>query len=182
MNSSSQVGRDVGRSYLARVVASAVIVTVVASGGCVGTFDVAGGPSNVRIKAKNDDALDTIRPLVAGDQRAMDEVASVAARERRGKILLYTTLALVGLCTLSNITYDPDAPREERDRNLYLGLAVCGAGVITSIATIIVTPKMSTYGGPLRTFNETHPQTPFIAPKLGVNPPAPPPATVVTAP
>ena len=95
----------------------------------------------------------------------MREQQHVAARERRGKVLIYTGLGLTTLCLLASISSNSSSGGSS---NLGLVVGLCGAAIGASIAGLVVTPKPGTYGEPLRTFNDSHRDTPFVAPKLKV--------------
>jgi hypothetical protein len=144
-------------------------VLLVISVGCAGTIEITGGPNNAtRMNIKRDGILEQIRPLVAGDARAMRRLEEVAAREQRGKILLYSQLALtLGCIAIPAGSSDPLAPSSAT----YAGIGLCVTAIAVGIAAFIVLPKMGTYGEPLRVYNEGHAEAPFVAPDLKVTPP-----------
>jgi hypothetical protein len=58
-------------------------------------------------------------------------------------------------------------PLEPTDAT-YVGIGLCGATIAVGITALIVLPGKETYGDPLRVYNESHPEAPYVAPNLGV--------------
>jgi hypothetical protein len=128
--------------------------------GCAGTIEVKGGPQAVSVRLKRDGLIEQLQPLVAGDPRATERLADVAARERRAKVLLYGELGMVLGCVLLT-------PSESSSTSA-TGLGMCIGGILLGIGVLIIAPRQKTYGAPLRVYNEGHPTTPYVAPDLGV--------------
>lgn len=137
------------------------------SAGCAGRFDVTGGPRRVQVQIDPDHILDGIQPLVVDDASATRRVAEVRRRERIGKGLLYAEFALLAGCIAVNASSDPLDPGSTS----YVGVGLCGATIAVGLTAVFVLPRKSTYGSPLRVYNERHPEAPYVAPKLGVTPP-----------
>jgi len=155
--------RQVGARTTSSLVHAAVAACLVTSG-CAGTFEVSGGPQAVHVQVRKSKLLEDLRPLVAGDPRATGRIDAIGRRETHSKILLGAEFAmLIGCIALTS------SDSLEPTTTTYTGIGFCAATIALGVATVIVTPKMSTYGQPLKLFNEDHPETPFVAPRLGVS-------------
>jgi hypothetical protein len=137
----------------------AVGLTISLLSACSGTF-ATGGPSGARIEIRG--AKD-LRTLVDGDAAALERVDRLEGRERMGTIFVYAELGTLAGCILL-----PRADDYSLGAATWSGIGLCAATLVLGIAAIIVVPSKHAYGEPLRLYNHSHPETPWLAPSLGV--------------
>ena len=131
---------------------------------CAGSFDVTGGPTGKRVQVK---VARDIRPLVEDDAAALEQQSRLEGREAMGKIFLYAELGMLAGCLLL-----PRVDSYDLGAGTWTGIGMCAGTLVLGIAAVIVLPGKHAYGESLRVYNRNHPQTPYLAPQLGVTAPA----------
>ena len=141
------------------------LLLLVCLGACMAPYQISGGPQNTTHHVTAAKLGEGIRPLVATEPAAVAELEGVEARASSANWFIYGGIALLGPCAAF-----PAIDKYQGGTLFWAGLGACAGTIILETIGIIVTPKQGAYSDVLRTYNQHHPEAPWVAPALDVTP------------
>jgi len=157
---------------LAATSSTALLIIATATTGCVGKFDLVGGPRNQTVSIER---AEDLLPYVQGSAEARERVEELDSDEGTAKAMTYTSYGFLGASLALGAGAIAQSGPGNSDTTIGMasaGIGTAAASLAFSIASMVFTPTHNDYKEVLETYNRDFPQHPYRSSDLDVRPAA----------